>query len=479
MALQSQKTIFIVCFHLLAARNILTTDVFPIIKNRPNCRVVLFVPAYKKFFYEENYSDDNVLIEGLEEAMLSNLASFRLFKFLSSVLVPAYTAKLRAMEKMHKSQSLSDYIKYFLSRLITIFLSQSKFIKNTVRKFDYYFSACGFLDKYFTQYRPDLVFVTDVFSPMDVLFVQAARRNRILSVGMVRSWDNTTTRGLMRAIPDKLIVNNEIIKEEAINLQNINTDFFIGGIPQFDIALRHFESNRNSFFKKIGANPLKRLILLAPAGIVLSDTDWQVCELLRQSIIDKKLVNVQFLIRSHPANLADLVQFNADENFIIDRPGTHFYGSRDGTFTARRNFFKKTVPVGIKLRGTEIMPEDSLHLIESLYHTDIIIHVSSSIGLDSLVFDKPQIMIEFDGWETRPYLESVRRYHDEDHMAKYIKTGAARLAHNFAELVDLINQYLKNPRLDSEKRQMALKEQYYFVDGQSGKRIGDFVTSHL
>ena len=454
-----QKIIFISLFHLLASRNFLTTDVFKSLYDNPNLKLILFVPDYKKDYFIKNYQRENVLIEGINESVV-HTAAFNFFKWLTFCMIPTFAVKLRLRERLHRNRSLEGLIKYILSRLVTILLSYSKIIHNLIRKADSAFSPNYFLKSYINFYKPDYFIITDVFSDIEPLFIQAAKKRKIFNIGMVRSWDNTTTKGLMRALPDNLIVNNEIIKKEAIYFHDIKTEnIFVSGIPQFDLALRFFVVKRDDFFKKINVDINKKLILFAPAGCMLSETDWQLCEILKQGIIEKKLSsNLHCLIRSHPGDPALLEKFIPDDHFTVERPGTTFQKSP---------------------KVTELSSEDAQHLMNSLFYSEIIIYVNSTIGIDSLPFNKPQIMIEFDGWENKHYIESVKRYHDEDHMRKYLKTGAVRIVTSTDQLFYWINTYLNNPSIDDNNRKKAIVEQLCYLDGQSGKRVTNFILEQL
>lgn len=456
-----KKTIFITCFHLLASRNILTSDVFGELTKTPDLRIILLVSDYKKDFFCQHYQRDNVLIVGVDEAAL-RAQGLGFFKWLTFRLIPVYTTKLRCWEILHQSRHrLKDYLEYGLSRFISLVFSRLKPIRFVVRKLDLFFSAHYLFHSYFDDYRPDCLFATDVFSFFDTAFLQAAKTKGVFALGMVRSWDNTTTKGLLRFIPDKLIVNNEIIAEEAVQYHDIKAeDIFVGGIPQYDLSFRSDHALRKDFFEKIDVDPQKRLILFAPAGSILSDTDWQLCEILKRAFSEKKLPDdLHFLVRNHPGCLPKLEKFEADSHFTIEWPGTGF---KD-----------------INYKYRELSPDDARHLIDSLYHSQLVISVNSTITIDALPFDKPQIIIEFDGWETKPYIESVRRYHDEDHMRKYLNTGAAKVVLRAQELYDAINQYLENPALDREQRKLAMGQQLYYLDGDSGKRIAEFIIGQI
>jgi CDP-glycerol glycerophosphotransferase (TagB/SpsB family) len=279
---------------------------------------------------------------------------------------------------------------------------------------------------------------------------------------MVRSWDNTTTKGILRIIPEKIIVNSPLMKEELIKFHDCQSEnVFVAGLPQFDSWLAGPKMAREKFFKQVGANPTKRLILFAPAGAILSDTDWQICQILKEAIQNGQLPsNIQFLVRNHPHHPADLSKFNDDPSFIIENPGEKSGVKNDRT-------------------GADLSPDDNAHLMHSIYFSDLVMYIATSLSLDATVFDKPQIVISFDGWERRPYIRSVRRYHEEDNMRSLIALGGTKVAKSKEELITAINQYLKNPGLDRDGRQKIVKRQMYKIDGLAGRRIGEFVWNFL
>ncbi len=478
------KTIFIAAFHTLASRNILATDVLKSLSADPELRLVIFVPLFKTDFLKEQYGRDNIIFVGFNERQLNNYFWFENLTSLAFSFLSTYTAKLRSQEKLRKEKSLRALVKYGRNRFAGAFLSRLMPARFLLRFFDRFFSPIKLLNQYFDQYQPLAVFATDVFLAADVLFLQAAKARRILSIGMVRSWDNTTTKGLMRCLPDKLIVNNEIIKKEAVELHDFSAkNIFVSGLPQFDIGFLGKRTPRQEFFGKIGLNPKKRMILFAPAGQFLSDTDWQICEILKNGLDQKKIPSdLQFLVRSHPMDPAPLSQFQPDERFVIERPGTYFkVETRNlGVVSGRRVVAGDPVDLGqLNAKLTEMSLDDLNHLFDSLYHSEMLIQVNSTIGIDSLIFDKPDIMIEFDGWEKKNYLDSVERYHHEDHMQKFLKTGAIRIVRSQEELFEWINKYLEGPELDSGKRKIGAGQQIKFLDGQSGKRAAEFILKSI
>jgi len=464
MADLTGKTVLVLSFHMLASRNFFTTDVFPTLV-QTGVNLVVLVPAYKKDFFDEQYGRERVSFEGVDEKQLGVFTklAYRLFTWLALCSLPTDTMRLRQRETLAQRKSIIEWLKYFASRSIASTVAHVAVWRQLVRRLDSFFVQKHFMARYREiagKHQPDAVLSTDVFHPTETLFLQAARADGLFSIGMIRSWDNNTSKGLLRALPDRLIVNTEILAEEATRLHDYpRNHIYVSGIPQYDLMFRKQQTSRGFFFEGIGADPGRRLILFAPAGILLSDTDWQICELLKRAIQEGALPDdLVILVRSHPGDPADLDAFVPDEHFVIERPGVRFAG---------------------RPKGSEFRPQDGAHLVDSIYHAEILIHVSSSIGIDSLAFDKPQIMLEFDGWESKDYIESVERFHHETHMAKFVRTGAASIVRSPAALFESVRRYLQNPGLDAEGRREAARQLIWKMDGQSGRRVGEHIVTLL
>lgn len=280
---------------------------------------------------------------------------------------------------------------------------------------------------------------------------------------MVRSWDNITNKGLFRVRPDYLLVNNEIIKEEAIKYEDINPErVVVVGMPQFDYYLNEPRSSRDDFFRRIHLNPKKKLIMFSPHGARFHDTDWQIMEILKKARASKEILEegVQFLVRFPPNDDVPLGDFAPDENFFIDRPAKVFSG---GLY-----------------RDQELDKSAMIHLADSLFYSDIIVTYNSSIIIDAAAFNKPTIGVFFDGWEKKSDIyRSVARFMEYDHTQYILKTGGLWVTRDRKELIKAINAYLKNPYYDSDGRKKILETQTAGFDGRSGKKIADFLWIEL
>jgi hypothetical protein len=456
------KTIFITAFQSYVSKNILNTDVLKVILSDNNIRVVIFVHPAKEHFFKNIYTSPNIFIESLNVNKIVNTFPHRFFDRVSKFMIDSNYLKYKRVEKLNNNKDFVGYVKYFFESVVVKVFKNSKIFLYIFRYVYITFGNRNLLEKYFKKYNPDLIFSTDIFDVADTVLLQESKSRNITSIGMVRSWDNCYSKGALKVIPESTIVNNEIIKEEAVSIHLIPEDIiFVGGMPQFDSFIKDKRETRENFCNDIDIDiQNKKLILFAPAGKRLSDTDWQICQILSNAIEDSSIkYPVHILVRNHPNHPAELSKFEDLNNFTIETPG-HVLSNENR-------------------KETEVTKEGTAHLADSLYNSDLVIWVATTLGIDSLVFDKPQIAINFDGYKNKDYWNSVKRYHDEDHMKKMLELGGVSVVNNSDELIEAVNKYLDNPSFNTENREKTRKQQLYKVDGKSGERIGNFILSKL
>ena len=448
------KTIFVTVFQSFVSRNILNTGVLDeLIKKQ--YRVVLFVPAPKLEFYRSQYHHPQVFVESLDlESGLDSKEVF--FKNLSELLINTNAIRFRMIKKLENS---GEYVKYFFRRLIIVTLGGLKLAKRLYRFLDLKINNNDVFGSYIERYRPEVVFVPDVFGFADVLLLKSAIKHNIRNVGMVASWDNNTTKGLMRVIPEKLLVQNEIIKDESVDIQSVPSSIIeVVGIAHYDYYKQYQPLSREEYFKKLGLDPRKRLMMYAPAGDKFISTDWQICEMLKQAYKRGEIPeDVVTLIRIHPTNPVSLKDFIPDSHFIIENPGIKFEGLSD--------------------KRKELDKDSMNHLLDTLVHAELVINVVSSMVIDAAVVNKPVITIGFEGWEKSvPFGSSVKRYHMDENMAKLLALGGTLVVYSAEDLVRQINTYLENPQLGEDGRARIVERQCWKLDVQAKFRIAEALS---
>jgi len=456
------RTIFITVFHSFITKNILNTDVFSIVTADKSIQFILLVPDTKYDFFKDTYSKENVEVVAVKNDVLTKTRTAKFFSIWSHLLIDSHYLWYKRRERLETNKTVRGFLKYGFEMTITKLISGRHIMHPLFRKLFLEFGRQSEIKLIFDKYSPDCVFSTDAFDESDVLFAGEAKRRGIKLISMVRSWDNCFSKGLLRVIPDKLIVNNETLKEEAVSFHDVSSEnVAVLGSPQYDNFTRAVRTPREQFFKQTNLDPNKKLIIFAPAGAILSDTDWQIATVLKEAVESNQFIfPVQFLVRNHPNHPADLSAIKGRADMVIENPG---------------KVFNKQNP-----KETELTKNDSRHLADELYYADTVVWVATTLGLDSIIFNKPQIVINFDGWEKNySYIHSVKRYHSEDHMKKMLNCGGVTVAKSKQELIDSINHYLKDPSWNQEGRDKVKKQQFYKLDGKAGKRIGEFILANV
>jgi len=448
------KTIFITSFHGLLSRVLGGGVLGGLLKNK-NVKIVIFCLDFKKNYYEKEFGSDRVIIEIINGKTLPPRALF--FQKIAFKLLLTKTTKIQTYSDLVEKKK---YLQFVLRRVMS-FLGSFKLTRELFRFIYFYFSKNDFFSEYFDKYKPDLIFSMDCKHMFDSQLILEAKKRKIKTIGMVRSWDNLTAKGVLRVIPDNLIVYNQIIKEEAVKYSDVDSDsIYVSGIPNYDMYTNEKRMPRRDFLKKINVSDKRKIILFAPTGNHYSKTDSQIMEILDNSI-KKNLIpnNTHIIVRFPPGDFVDTKNFQPGTNFSYDFvvPDTKLDNIKDNEMTL----------------------EKSLYLADLIYYSDVVVAGPSTILVDAIALNKPSIAVGFDGFENKKYYESIKRLFDYSHMNKLLFTGAIKLAKNELELLKFINEYLNNPDLNKKERQDAINQQCFKLDGKSSQRISEFILSKI
>jgi len=174
------------------------------------------------------------------------------------------------------------------------------------------------IEEFLRAHNPDLLLVTPLveLGSQQVDYVKAARGLGIRSALCVASWDNLTSKGLIRVLPDHVLVWNETQKREAVELHGVAPgQVVVTGAHLFD---RWFDArpsrSRDEFCRRVGLDPDRPFVLyvgssvfIAPDEVPFADA-WVAA--LRGSA-DPAVARLGVLIRPHPANARQWRAFDA------------------------------------------------------------------------------------------------------------------------------------------------------------------------
>ena len=439
-------TILVSSFHPLISRNILSTPLITLLTSA-GARVVLAVPVKKLQFFNAEFAGPGITIAGIPRELVRR---DRILRYLALAAVGTRALDIKRRSDMGGSGA-------WLAALI----ANRPLARRAVRALNRALIPQGRFGARFARERPDLVFATDVQNENDVRLIHESRRASIPVIGMVRSWDNLTSKGLIRVVPDTLVVQNEITRREAMELHGIDPERIrVIGIPHYDRYFVGPPHGRDEFFRKLGLDPSRRLVVYAPVGdryVGGKPVDRDVILLLASFLPPTH----QLLVRLPPTDSVNLEGLGQPPSVTVMRPGRQLAGDP------------------AMFRSNELSPADDEILQDTIYHADLVVSGPSTFAVDAAVFDKPVILIVFDGQQSNTYDVSIIRYYDYEHFAPVLASGGVRLARDVSSLKRELARYLADSRRDAVGRRRIVEEQCWRPDGRATERLAAFLLRSL
>ncbi|MCE6988670.1 CDP-glycerol glycerophosphotransferase family protein [Dyadobacter sp. CY323] len=303
-------------------------------------------------------------------------------------------------------------------------------------------------------------------SPLDIrenCIVNFLVTNKIRSMAMVISWDNLTSKGMMNANHEYVLVWNQLMAAEYHRFYNafgFPAKVCITGIPRFD---RYFETSNDTRSKKDFCRQFQipethKIILFATSA----RKHFRSQMLIAKHVIEylQLHTDLTLVIRCHPDDPIDAYQQLAEPRIRIWHPGNRTY------LNART--FSDWLP-----------PFDFLHsLHEMLRNCDTCIQVASTIRLDAAACGKPIISIAYDDPEDTPYTESVRRLYDYSHQLPLNQLHVDTMVHRKQQLFNALNNALARTEL-LNKPQDKIRLFTHFTQPKSVETVLKYVDEWL
>jgi hypothetical protein len=450
------KTIFIILDLGIAIRNILRTNVLKVLREQKDVRIVIFTPITDESFREE-IGGDNVFIERLPEWRPNLLVKSA--RFLRRLLWAEKTNLFTYRNKLERKEG--RFVTWLAASLISWLGMRNRLDRVLAFIEEIELKCTPDLEREtFDRYQPDLLFYTISYNRERALEL-TARKRKTKAIAFVHSWDNPTSKGPFLVFPDRVIVWNEILRDEVVRLHNFPREHVhVSGIPQFDIYVekKDFVSKRD-FFTKWGLDPKKRLLTYATGSFGMLPDEAEVVEQVYHAVQGDALVEpCQLLVRLHPSARYECYQkLEKFPHLVIQRPGRR--GSTRDTWNPTT--------------------KDMYDLAELMNYSDVVVNTASTITIDAACFDTPVVNVAFDGHQEKPYMRSCKRYYDFEHYRNVVGTGGVRIAHSVQELIEFVNMYLQDRRTDQAGRERIRREQCWKLDGQSGRRVAEYILSYL
>ena len=254
---------------------------------------------------------------------------------------------------------------------------------------------------------PDAVLITplvDIGSPQ-LDHLAAARQLGLPTVLPVGSWDHLSSKALLRAWPDALLVWNEMQKREAVEMHGVPADrVHVTGAQSYDHWWgRRPSRSREEFCARVGLRPDRPFVLYVCSSLFRGTADepefvrdW--VQALRSSA-DPRLKDIGILVRPHPARLDEWRDADLSGYRNLSFWGAHPVdgGSKDDYFDS---MYYSAAVVGLNTSAflecscvgkpvhTVLLPEISMHNQEGTIHFHYLLDVNGGLLRVARSFDE-------------------------------------------------------------------------------------------
>jgi hypothetical protein len=182
------------------------------------------------------------------------------------------------------------------------------------------------VDRLLEEYGADLVLASPVveIGSSQVEFVKSALALDIPNAICIASWDNLTNKGLLRVVPDRVIVWNEAQRRELDEMHGVAPDrVVITGGQKFDAWFdREPTRTRESFLATVQLDPTRAYLLYLCSSVFIAPDEVSFVHRWITAIRSSEREGVRglgVLVRPHPQNAAQWadVDFGEFENVSI------------------------------------------------------------------------------------------------------------------------------------------------------------------
>jgi hypothetical protein len=292
-------------------------------------------------------------------------------------------------------------------------------------------------------------------SPLDIrenMIVNALSRN-VRSLAMIISWDNLTSKGLINANHDCVLVWNKFMETEYHKFYSgygYDTNVSITGIARFDL---YFEPNTKPTKASETAVIFgQKIILFATSAAKHFPEQTDIVRHLMEYA--KTNPEIFILVRCHPGDDFELYKpFEDEKNVRIWFP---------------RKMVRQEMPDLNTL----------ISLSEMLHSCHVCVQIASTMRLDAAACGKPIISIAYDGRRKKVYHKSVRRFYDYSHQIPLNDLQIDNRVYSKNDLFNALNKVLATPSENLVQVQ-AIKEFIYFSEPKSVSTILNAVQTWL
>jgi hypothetical protein len=308
---------------------------------------------------------------------------------------------------------------------------------------------------YLRAERIDAVLSFTPYHDHDVLSLIAAKREGLVTLVSIISFDNPTIRGRLPVDPDLVMVwSHQNADQVARSHPGIDPAAVrVVGAPQFDLHRQErLVMDEASWRGSLGLPPDRPIVLYGAGASRLVPEEHRLVDLLDAAVADGRIPGRPFvLVRRHP----------------VDPPEPW------SSHAARWRHAAVVAPWASAEAPMRSWPSlDDLRVqMSSLAHSSVHINVCSSMTVDGAMFDRPQIGPAFLPGASRLQQRFVRDFYRQEHWAPIAASGGLTVARDEAELIAAVREALDDPARLAANRTQLIEGVLTWPDGRSVERL--------
>ncbi len=333
-----------------------------------------------------------------------------------------------------ESKTFKSFLKNTVTQIIIKFQSTPdgllkirQTIKNKERSTPYYLKCKETLQ----AENPALVFCTNQRPVLAVAPILAAQDLGIPTATFIFSWDNLP-KATMVIETDFYFVWSELMKQQLLYYYPYISEkqIIISGTPQFE---NHFDVDnllsKEVFFKKYNLNLNKKYLCFSGDDVTTSPDDPKYLDDFANAVttLNSKGYNLGIIFRKCP------VDFSGRYNEILENH-KDLIVSIDPIWENTNFAWNTILPT----------PEDVILLSNTIYHTEFVVNLGSSMIFDYASFNKPCAYFNYNQSKMNDKLWSIHKCYKYIHFRSMPSKEVVVWLNNSTEIASKIESLLKN-----------------------------------
>ena len=311
--------------------------------------------------------------------------------------------------------------------------------------------------------RPDLVWSTMCVLGAEEPYAMAARDLGIPLVASILSFDNLTSRTVLRDYDHYMVWSEAMGAQLARLYPHLPADAVtVTGTPQFDFHRQpRYHWDRARTLARLGLPGDARYFVHAASHRSLApDEPALVAALCAALSSDARLAAHQVVVRVHPLERPERwsAAIAASGGRLRLSPAWDLPPDADGWALAGH--------------------DDQARLVSTLAHADACLNVASTMTLDAAILDCPVVGLDLRGEPAAPRGILYAEY-EAEHYAPLVASGGLRVARSWTEALAQLRAACDAPAADRAARAAMVARECGRVDGEAARRVAACVAGCL